>query len=149
MQTFPMGFDRDNSAGYVANHMARLFARHIERGIRPLGLSIGAFPALLHLWERDGLTQKELVERIGIEQPTLAATLARMERDGLVTRHRDDRDGRIQRIRLTAQSRKLRDEAVAEALAVNEKALGGLSDAERRQFLDLMQRVIAGLETSK
>jgi DNA-binding MarR family transcriptional regulator len=89
MQYVPMTFDRDSSAGYLTNHMARLFAHHLDEKLRPLGLRLGAFPALLHLWETDGLTQKDLVERLGIEQPTMAATLTRMERDGLVTRDKD------------------------------------------------------------
>lgn len=141
-----MDFDRDTSAGYLANHMARMFARHLEAGIRPHGLALGAFPALLHLWQKDGLTQKELVDLLAIEQPTMAATLARMERDGLVTRHRDETDARVQRIRLTDRARALRSVAVAQAAKVNAKALATLDAAERRQFIDLMRRVIAALE---
>lgn len=140
-----MTFDRDSSAGYVVNHMARLFARHLEAGLRRHGLALGAFPALLHLWEKDGLTQGELAGRLAIEQPTMAATLARMERDGLITRHRDETDARVQRIRLTDKARVLRDAALAEAVAVNDRALGPLDTAERAQFLALMRRVIAAL----
>lgn len=138
-------FDRDNSAGYLANHMARLFARHLDAGIRPMGLSLGAFPALLHLWEKDGLTQKELVERLHIEQPTMANTLARMERDGLVRRAKDSTDARIQRIWLTDKGRAMEGEAIRAALAVNARALAGLSEGEREQFLNLMRRVILAL----
>lgn len=138
-------FDRDSSAGYLANHMARLFARHLDAGIRPMGLSLGAFPALLHLWEKDGLTQKELVERLHIEQPTMANTLARMERDGLVRRAKDATDARIQRIWLTDKGRAMQADAIHAALAVNARALAGLSAAEQTRFLDLMQRVILAL----
>jgi len=138
-------FDRDSSAGYLTNHMARLFARHLDAGIRPLGLSLGAFPALLHLWEKDGLTQKELVERLHIEQPTMANTLARMERDGLVRRVKDEADARIQRIWLTDKGRAMQADATRAALAVNARALAGLSEAEQTQFLDLLRRVILTL----
>jgi len=138
-------FDRDTSAGYLTNHMARLFARHLDAGIRPLGLSLGAFPALLHLWEKDGLTQKELVERLHIEQPTMANTLARMERDGLLRRVKDEADARIQRIWLTEKGRAMEREATRAALAVNARALDDLSEVERAQFLNLMRRVILTL----
>lgn len=142
-----MDFSRDTSAGYLANHLARLFARHLETRLRQHGLALGAFPALLHLWDRDGMTQKELVDLLGIEQPTMAATLSRMERDGLVTRSRDETDARLQRIRLTPRARALQETALAEAAAVNETALSGLAPEDRPRFIALMQAAIAALQT--
>ncbi len=141
-----MTFQRDTSQGYLVNLMARLFARHLELRLKSHGLALGAFPALLHLWERDGLTQKELVELLGIEQPTMAATLTRMERDGLITRLRDEVDGRVQRVWLTEKARSLRRPAIAEAAAVNDLATEGLSDNEKPAFLDMVSRIITALE---
>ena len=130
MQT--MQFTKTQSAGYLINHIARVFARGLAARIRPLGLTTGTFPALLALWETDGLTQKQLVERLDIEQATMANTLARMERDG-----------RVQRIWLTERARGLRDPAIAAAHDENASALAGLSEAERDQFIALMQKVVA------
>ena len=93
-----MDFDKSQSPGYLINHVARLFARGLAARIKPLGITIGTFPVLLELWEEDGLTQKQLVERLDIEQATMANTLSRMERDGLIVRKKDEADGRVQRI---------------------------------------------------
>ena len=71
-------FDRARSAGYLANHMARLFAQRLHERIRPLGLAPAQFMTLLALWEEDGLTQRDLFERLDVEQATMANTLARM-----------------------------------------------------------------------
>jgi DNA-binding MarR family transcriptional regulator len=141
-----MTFDRDSSAGYLVNHMARLFARHLDDRLKPVGLRIGAFPALLHLWGSDGLTQKDLVERLDIEQPTMAATLTRMERDGLVTRKKDAQDGRVQRIWLTPRGRALQEPATAAASGVNALALAGLADSEIAALLTQVRRIIGNLE---
>lgn len=142
-----MPFVKDRSAGYLANHMARLFARELHRRIKPLGLTPGTFPALLALWEREGLTQRELTDRLDIEQATMANTLGRMERDGLIVRRRDTRDGRVQRIWLTEKARSLEAQAVAAADQVNAEALDGLSEADRARFVALMGAVIRGLQT--
>ncbi|MFV0385313.1 MarR family winged helix-turn-helix transcriptional regulator [Paracoccus sp. (in: a-proteobacteria)] len=139
-----MTFKKDQSAGYLANHMARLFARALTARIGPLGLTTGTFPALLELWETDGLTQKELVERLDIEQATMANTLTRMERDGLIRRKKDDTDGRVQRIWLTDQARDLHDQATRAASDVNAAILSPLSMVEQQQFITLVQRVISG-----
>lgn len=138
-----MSFVKTQSAGYLANHMARLFARGLQARIKPMGLTIGVFPALLELWEEDGLTQKELVARLDIEQPTMASTLSRMERDGLITREKAPSDGRTQRVWLTERARDLQAPALAAAMAENAHALADLSAAERQQLIALMQKVIA------
>lgn len=141
-----MTFDKDQSAGYLANHMARLFARGLQARIKPLGLTTGFFPALLELWESDGLTQKDLVQRLDIEQATMANTLARMERDGLIVRKKDASDGRVQRVWLTAKARALHAPATVAAMQVNAEALASLSETERRRFIASMRKVVAGLQ---
>lgn len=138
-----MHFSKDQSAGYLVNHLARVFARGLAARIKPLGLTTGTFPALLELWDKDGLTQKQLVERLDIEQATMANTLARMERDGLVTRRKDETDGRVQRVWLTERARALQAPATAAAMEENAAALSALSTEERATLLSLMQRIIA------
>ena len=137
-----MTFTKNQSAGYLINHVARIFARGLTARIKPLGLTTGTFPTLLELWETDGLTQKQLVERLDIEQATIANTLARMERDGLILRAKDASDGRMQRVWLTERARGLRGPAIAAAIAENATELAGLSTDERAQFIALMQKII-------
>ncbi|WBU52373.1 MarR family winged helix-turn-helix transcriptional regulator [Paracoccus sp. SCSIO 75233] len=139
-----MEFVKEESAGYLVNHMARIFAQGLSSRIKPLGLSTGTFPALLELWDQDGLTQRDLVKRLDIEQATMANTLNRMARDGLVIRKKDPNDGRAQRIWLTDHARGLQEPAVAAAMAVNDAALAGLDPQERQLLMSLMRRVIAG-----
>lgn len=138
-----MKFTKDQSPGYLVNHVARIFARGLTARIKPLGLTTGTFPALLELWETDGMTQKQLVEKLDIEQATMANTLARMERDGLIVRKKDASDGRMQRIWLTERARALHGPATKAALAENAEVLVSLSEDEQREFTTLMQKVIA------
>ncbi len=142
-----MGFQKMNSAGYLANHMARLFALGLQRRIGPLGLAPAQFMALLELWEHDGLTQKQLVERLDVEQATIANTLARMERDGLVRRKPHPEDARAQQVWLTDRARQLRDPATEAALAQNTDALAPLTNNERADFVAMMRRVVMGMRS--
>ena len=84
----------------------------------------------------------DAVRRIGVEQATMANTLARMQRDGLIARQRSKADGRVQEIRLTDRGQSLRGPAIDAALAVNDTALASLSPEEREQFLGLMGKII-------
>ena len=137
-----MSFQKDKSAGFLINHTARLFAKGLLERITPLGITIGQFPILLELWEQDGVTQRELLQKLDIEQATIANTLNRMERDGLIIRKKHPSDARSQQIWLTAKGRSIRDAAYGAANDQNEQALSPLTMAERDQFLDLMQRII-------
>ena len=143
-----MKFSKMHSPGYLANHMARLFALGLAPRIKPLGITPGQFPALLELFEKDGQTQKELVGKLDIEQATLANTLARMERDGLVVRREHPSDARAKTIHLTKKAKDIKAEAVQAARAQNEEALARLTDAERVQFVDLMRRVVETMKAT-
>ena len=143
-----MTLDKDRSTGYVVNHMARLFAAALTERIQPLGLTTGQFPILLQLWREDGLTQKKLVERLDLEQATIANTLTRMERDGLILRKPHPEDGRSQCIHLTRKARALEEPATKAAQSVNEIALKSLQAEERKAFLEIMGAVIRSLQAS-
>ncbi|WP_405110091.1 MarR family transcriptional regulator [Phaeobacter sp. BS52] len=140
-----MTFDKNTSAGYLINQLARLAFEGLRREIEPLGIVPGQFPALLALWQRDGQTQRELVAKTDVEQATMANTLNRMERDGLIVRQAHPEDGRARVIYLTEKAKAIRDQAYRAAGDVNGVMLADLSEAERRTFIDLLQRMVKTL----
>lgn len=141
-----MKFRKLQSAGYLANHMARLFALALHKDIAPLGLAPAQFMTLLELWSEEGLTQRDLVRRLDVEQATMANTLSRMERDGLIVRKPHAEDRRAQSIWLTDKAKALEAPAKTAATGVNDKALATLSDEEKDAFVDMIGRVIANLQ---
>ncbi len=143
-----MSFEKNKSAGFLINHTARLFAKGLLDRIAPLGITIGQFPILLELWEKDGVTQRELLQKLDIEQATIANTLNRMERDGLILRKKHPTDSRAQQIWLTAKGTSVRDAAYQSANDQNAHALQPLTAAEQDQFLDFMQRIISAEKAS-
>lgn len=141
-----MRFDRQRSPGYLVDYLARLFARALYRRIQPHGVTRGQLPVLLRLWEAEGPTQAELAEGLEVEQPTMANTLKRMERDGLIERVADPEDRRRTRVHLTARGRELEAVLTASAREVNAAALAGLYEGERERFLALARRIVTNLE---
>jgi MarR family transcriptional regulator for hemolysin len=135
--------DRRKSTGHVTNWAARLFARDMERRLKPLGVLPAQLPILLSLAEAEALTQKQLVEIAAVEQPSMVVNLKRMERDGLIERRADPSDGRSSRIRLTRLGRGKLEPVQAAIEDGNRRALAGFNAAERAQFLSYLLRVIA------
>jgi DNA-binding MarR family transcriptional regulator len=141
-----MPFDRTRSAGYLTNWAARLFARALDRRLSGTGVSAAYMPVFFALMLGEPLTQKELARRASVEQPTMAATLSRMARDGLLVRTPDPSDGRSTLNALSPLARKKMEAVAAAGMSVNADALSALSAAEQAQFYDMLERVIARLE---
>lgn len=143
-----MSFDKSRSAGVLASDITRQYTAALQRRLQPLGLSPAQFLTLNELWLDDGLTQSDLTQRLGIEQATMANTLARMQRDGLIERkpHPDDR--RSQLVWLSHHARALQTSATEAAVNANKQVLESLPAAERELFLSMMNRVAAALRAA-
>jgi DNA-binding MarR family transcriptional regulator len=137
-----MGFNRMDSAAYLASQLAKGFARSLHQRAAGLGFLPGQFPILLELWSEDGLTQKQLLERVDIEQATMANTLSRMERDGLVERRPHPSDKRAQLIFLTRKATSMQTEAIRAAMAADQDLFKGFRTFERELLLEYIRRIL-------
>ena len=137
----------DLSMGYMMNWAARVFRRLADRRLKPLGFSSGHLPVLNALIQADGMSQKALIEVSAMEQPTMAATLARMERDGLVERSADPNDGRAVLYSLTTATIAKVPAIKAAIEQMNTEALRTLPEDQRDQFRAQLQAMIVAMET--
>lgn len=139
-------FDPYRSAGYMTNWAARLFARVMDKRLKPFGMSSGQMPVFFALSARPALSQKQLAEAAATEQPTMAATLARMQRDGLLVKRPNPRDGRSALYSLSPEALEKSREIRAAAEEINAAALAGLNEDERAAYLAMMAKVVGTLD---
>lgn len=142
-----MQFDRMESATYLASLLAKGFSRSLSMKAQALGFLPGQFPVLLELWNEDGLTQRELLDRMDIEQATLANTLARMERDGLIERRAHPKDRRAQTIHLTGHARSIEIEAKDAAREADQALFKGFRRFERELMLEYIRWAVDNART--
>lgn len=141
-----IGFDRERSAGYMTNLAARLFARAMDRKLRGSGVAVGYLPVFFALGNGETLSQKALTELAAVEQPTMAATLSRMERDGLVAREVDPADRRSSLFALTPTAMEKTDFIRAAVVEINGLATAALAPGQMALFLDMLKCIVAALE---
>jgi MarR family transcriptional regulator, organic hydroperoxide resistance regulator len=79
--------------------------------LEKLGLTYPQYLAMLVLWEKDGLTVKEIATRLALDSATMTPLLKRIEAQGYVERIRGTADERQVHIRLTDTGRELRHSA--------------------------------------
>ena len=95
-----------NEFGQVLFGTARAWRTKLDQRLRPLGLSQGKWRTLIHLSQGGNkLTQKEIAERMGIEGPTLAGLLDRLQEDGWVERRGSPDDRRCKIVHLQRRSK--------------------------------------------
>jgi MarR family transcriptional regulator, organic hydroperoxide resistance regulator len=108
-------------------------------------VSFGHWSFLRILWEQDGLTQRELSERAGLQEPTTYAALKAMEKLGYVTRKQLPDSRKKVYVFLTAKGRALRPLLVPLAEEVNQVALEGVPPediaATRRTLLVMIENL--------
>jgi MarR family transcriptional regulator for hemolysin len=141
-----MDFNRFDSAGFVINWCARVFERRMAEALRPLGITPAYLPTLFTLSALGDTTQGELAKASAIQQPTMALTLRRMERDGLIVRVQDETDHRRAIIRLTPQAEALLPQVEALARSINEAAFEGLPAEAPTQLIELLRQTAENLE---
>lgn len=141
-----MAIRRLDSLGYLLGLVTRSYDKKLLHNLSKLGVAPGQFPALVMLYEKDRLTQADLCRRIGVEQPTMANTLARMERDGLISRQHDSADKRRAFVQLTAKARAIQPEVISAARAIANQAVEGLSVNEQELLFSLLTRLNENLK---
>jgi DNA-binding MarR family transcriptional regulator len=141
-------FDSGTSIGYLLRDTYRAFTRVLQARIAAHGVTIGQWYFLRVLWEEDGLTQRELSQRVGMMEPTTVTALNGMEKRGYVRRVRNTTDKRKVNIFLTERGRALRNVLLPHAIDVNVRAAAGLpaADVETvRRALHAMKRNLGAL----
>src|SRR5205814_10502642 len=97
------------------------------------------------LWERDGLTQRELSDEAGVAEPSTNAAIKAMEELGYVTRKRMPDNRKNIYVRLTTKGRVLQRKLVPLAKAVNRDAVRGVTEKDvetaRRVLLAVTQNL--------
>jgi MarR family transcriptional regulator, organic hydroperoxide resistance regulator len=113
--------------------------------LREHGVRLGQYQLLRALWERDGMTPRELAEHAAVEMPTVTRTVQRMVRDGLVRREAHPSDARSVRIFLAAKGKALETAAVDLRRQITKEALGGISADERTRLVTSLEHVLRNL----
>ena len=64
-------YDFENSIGVIINTVAKAFVKALDSELREnVGVTIGQWKVMVMLVRQNGLTQKEIADRLSLEGPT-------------------------------------------------------------------------------
>ena len=116
----------ENSTGLLIFLASKSQERLADISIKKqLGLTPAQWRVILALSITDGLTQKDLAEKIYLDGSTLVPVIDKMEQNGMVERKVDSKDRRVNRVFLTKQSEATVDSIVSIVLQLRKTIFNG------------------------
>ncbi len=130
---------------HLVKDATRALLRALQMRLAAHSVSLGHWTFLRILWEKDGLTQKELSERAGVMEPTTFSALKAMERFGTVTRRQMPGNKKKVFVYLTPKGRLLKTKLVPLAEEVNAIAARNVKAADiaitRQTLLSILENL--------
>jgi MarR family transcriptional regulator for hemolysin len=135
--------------GFVVGILSRRILWAVAKKTSAHGVMPAQYPVLRCLSELQSSTQSELSRLCGIEQPSMAVTLNRMERNGLIERTPDASDGRRKLVTLTALGTKMHKLMKGYSHMVYDQATEGIGDEDIQAFLRICAQMTDNLQRKR
>ena len=120
---------------YLAMH------RQADASLSPFDLTANQFVLLALLGERDGVPQRDLVDRASSDPNTIRLMLKSLEEKGLIKREPDPNDGRAWLVGITGKGRRTFNRVRSETEGFRELLLSELSERESDALLRALDKV--------
>jgi len=135
-------YDFENSIGYVVNRTAKAYVKALDSQLRQkVGVTAGQWKVLVMLVDKNGLTQKEIADRLGLDGATLIPIIDKMEKDKLVIRKVDPADRRNNRIYRTDIADVQWDKMIECVSNIKETSLKGIPDRNIKIMKDVLENI--------
>lgn len=150
----PCGAEQDAHTGpkhraWIAFHRAMMGHRQLmlqklaEQGVPP-----GQAMCLRALAREDGLSQRELAQRLHVAGPTVSVMLGKMEAAGVVTRRPDEHDQRLTRVYVTDAGADLQESMRESFAELVETAMGALPESDQLELERLLTALADRLDAA-
>lgn len=120
----------------------------LAAALRPLDMDVRHFGVLQFL-SRGGLTQRQLIDLVGVDKSTLVRIIDQLEERRLAKRTRDPNDRRAFQVTITQHGRRRLADANTAATELGERLFGWLEPRQRREFHETLMRIIEQAGTAE
>lgn len=139
--------DMSESIGALIVLTSKSMERAAEYEIKQkLGLTPGQWKVILALNLFDGLSQRELAEKIYIDTSTLVPIIDKMEKNGLIERKPDLKDRRHNRLFLTKKSESTVDSIIEIVIQIRKLLYRGISKEEQESMRPYLEKILDNAE---
>ena len=130
---------------HLIKDATRGLSRAMQARLARYNVSFGHWVFLRILWEKDGLTQRELSEEAGLMEPTTFSALTAMEKLGYIERRKLPHSRKNVYVFLTEEGRGLKEKLVPFAEYINQIAVANVTAAEVATTRKVLLSIIENL----
>lgn len=120
----------------------------IKAKLEPYNLAPEQNLIMMLLWEKDGLTQNQLVEKLDKDKTNIARMAANLENKGFIKRVNCENDRRSVKLFLTPCGEKLGEEIIPIAEEFNDIVCRGISQEELDKVEETLTKMTENIRTS-
>ncbi|MFF8941204.1 MarR family winged helix-turn-helix transcriptional regulator [Streptomyces sp. NPDC014864] len=117
--------------------------------LRPAGLTVAQYAALLHLSDNPGISAAALARLCGVTPPTMNTVLKNLQDRALIERTPHEWHRNVLETRLTDEGRVVMADADARAVRVERALAAEFTDGERETLTRLLGRCVGLLEKER
>src|SRR5689334_6331936 len=140
--------DFENSLGLAIKNASKSLERALDVELRgQYGLSGGQWKVILSLSIQNGLSQKDLAEKIFVDSTTLVPIIDAMEKKGLVERRTDPKDRRNNNVFLTAKSEPFVDPIVEIILRMRKIFFKNISENDLESTKNTLKKITVNADS--
>ena len=131
---------KEDSFGYLTNRAGSQLMKAMREKLMVAGVEIPPeqMMVLFHLWEKDGVNQKELVNTSFKDKTSITRGIHSLEKHNLVVRITDENDKRNKKIYLTQKGKKMEKIVKPLAYETQGQAIKGIS----KKDLEICKKVL-------
>ncbi len=137
----------EKSIGFFIYRTALVMKSALQRTLKNKGFNITAeqWAILRVLWEEEGLSQKEIGDRLFKDKPNVTRIVDALEKKRLVFRQAVYNDRRKYALYLTKEGKKLQAELLPTAQQMQEKATNSLTKSDLETLQNLLNIIYGNL----
>ena len=130
--------------GFLIRRLHQIHVALFQRKCAGFDITPLQYSLLTALARRGAADQTTLAAEVMLDRTTTTGALKRLQSRKFIERAVYSRDRRAQMCRLTRSGERLLRKIEAPARAAHHETLDGLSKAEQKRFIAMMQKVVAG-----
>ena len=139
-------YNFDNSIGYKVYRTSRAFQKAFDLELRKnVSLSLSQWRVINILISFNGITQKEIADKLEVEAPSLIPIIDKLQKIELVERRSDPKDRRINRIYLTKKTESLYESMHECGLSIIKLATKGIDQDQLNIVIKYLDTIINNL----
>ena len=139
----------ENNIGGLLGKSSRLLSNNLNTDLNKLNLTVEQWSLLAVLWDRNGISQKELQEALLKDKASINSLISYLIKNGFITKKQSLHDKRSFLVSLTKKGEDIKEESIPLAMKNIMKAVDGIKKEELAIFVKVTTQIIQNLTKDK